>query len=454
MMNIIYLQVSLVVGALILILLLMAEYRHRFRLFVEALSPGAVMLFVAFSFINVTIYLLLCFYFLQRDPLALFLASATTEGLDISSSMIFQPIIIALMYFGTGAVPLKIGNLEFGFYDKILGSIEKLLPSQAEPPDHDTVSKALAQYDEYQTLLKKIDELRTMANANNRWDSLDEEWKKSNIKPLTTELDHFAALLKKLKSNESRENIVNDLRSDLDLDLNALRTKAHDFVYKFIAENAKTPGDVEQIYKKGLGYSISPSPPKPSSRIKRALVMSASFGLLFGPIFAITTEGAPSIVYAIIGALALGTFGMIFGVTVERSGQNIAGYLFGGATAGFMAQIVWILAMLWMIDQSLPDGSLLIRGTSIGVLMAASLFIIRFHVTKMFKEPEKSLWLLYSFTAIAGAIVLPLSEFLLSIGEYDLRIQSVMLQMAIGAVASIGVAFGTDIFADLDNTSN
>ena len=449
-MDILSLKLSFVVGVLILLLLIFTEFRRRFSPYIKTLAPRTLLLFTTFAIINVVIYLLLCAFFLQMDPLGILKADVLPEEIRITGSLIFAPMFISVMYFGTGAVVIEVGKFKFGFYDKVLGYIEILLPPHIEQPDPNAVSMALEQYGEYQELLAKVHNLRTMAGAYEHWDSMEEEWNNSNIVPLNVELDNLASLLSKLKSTESRENIISGLNAKLTLALKELHVKVADYVYKFIVRNGKTVEDVKRIYEQGLECSTPDFKTVQPSRVKRALVLSATFGLLFGPIFALTRESAPSILYAIIGALALGAFGTILSVTVQKSGRKISNYILGGAMAGFMAQIVWNLARRLITGEPVPDYSTFMFGIAVGVVTAAYMFAFRFKVSKMLRARGKSPWHSYLFIAIAGAITLPLTVLLLQVDDYDPTAPKVLSQLAIGAVTAIGVAFGANIFSDAD----
>lgn len=447
-MNILNLKLSFAVGVLILLLLIFTEFRRRFSPYIRTLAPRTVLLFITFAIINVVIYFLLCAFLLPADPLDLLKSAVLPEEFNKSPNLIFAPIFISVMYFGTGAMEIKVGGFKFGFYDKILGYIETLLPPHMVQPDPDTVSKALEQYVEYQELLAKVHKLRSMVQANEHWDSLEDEWNNSNVIPLSAELDNLALMLAKLKSEESRENIISDFNSKLTKALEDLHVKVADYVYKFIVRNGKTVEDVKRIYEQGLECATPRIDTVPSSRVKRALVLSATFGLFFGPIFALTRESAPSILYALIGALALGSFGTLLSLTVQKSGRKISNYILGGAMAGFVAQIVWNLASHLITGEPIPDYSTYMFGVSTGVVTAAYMFAFRFKVSMILRARGKSAWWAYFFIAIAGAVTLPLTVMLLELGQHDPTVSEVLSQLAIGAVTAIGVAFGADIFSD------
>lgn len=442
--TILYFQISFGIGALILLLLLLGEFRRRFRPYLKELAIRTVALFLVFLIINIAIYSFLCVYFLQTDPWAL-LQGQVSENFTDSHQSVFQPILIAVMYFGTGAVTVKVGNVEFGFYDKILGYIEKLLPEHTDPPDRNTVKSALDQYEEYKELRSQIHVLRQMAVVNERWDTLEDEWNNSNIVPLNEELDNLAALLSRLESKESRESIVSDLGTRLSLTEQKLRRDVIDYVYKFIARNGKTKKDRDQIYEQGLEFPAQFDTVPSSSRVQRALVISFVAGILFGPIFGLTRANMVVTEYAIIGALALMAFGTLLSVTVQKSGRNIVGYLFGGGMAGVMAQIVWNFAR-WLFTGELVDviNSNLIFGVAIGIVTAAYLYVFRFLFANRLRERGGASWFCYSVIAIAGAITLPLTVLLLGSGVPSVGV--IFSQIAIGAVTAVGVAFATDIF--------
>ena len=165
-------QSSIVLGAILLVWVLYADYSKRVIKPVNAAKYYFA--YVVFCAINIFLYLGLCSFMLGIDPFTALFQPETMVRKEFDPVQVANPLVIALMYHATGMLKFKVGGAEVDIYQRLLGAFEGIFALEyAELRDlQSAIEQAQA---ELHGIKGKISQLHQIG-AQKGWSELKGRW--------------------------------------------------------------------------------------------------------------------------------------------------------------------------------------------------------------------------------------------------------------------------------------
>jgi hypothetical protein len=439
-------RLMIICGVILLILLCWRDFKEKI------LRPkSSVRYFISlglFLIVNIAIYLGLFLLILRKSPFELFISPPIDS--QISAQDLFQPMLIAVLYFGAGAATFKLGNTEISIYQKMLDMFQSIF--RISLTKFDEIKKSIYEATaKYEKLEAKISELHTKADYYKGWDKLQDRWEdiSDDAKMLNDHIAELTSIHNNLVEPISHKKIT-EIKKGIASKINELSNKVIDkykkYILQFIITNIRNESEIEEILKDIDVIAPEPPPPQPPNIIYRSLVISFMFGLLFGPVFYLFDKSDP-IAYSWYGAFSLCVFGFILSLIrkTEKRFQNFFNVIVLGILAGASGYLVWMILTFKMDIVNHWDKVLkyIIFGISFGAAIALLLYLFRWYVRNRISH----VLLKYILIGLSGAFIF----YLLTLAFRPQIMTHVKLCIGIGLlgfVVLMAMAFAMDIFGN------
>lgn len=433
-----------IIGAVILMILLIRDFKK--KIFKPKKAGRYYIALCLFSFINIFIYTSLCAIFLGIDPARISLVQDPDFNLNLTPLQLFQPVLISLMYFGTGIAKFKFGGKNIDFYQLLLNAFQDLIEITVlkEEEIRNQIAECAA---EYATLKSRIIAWRETA-IRRKWDSLNNEWQ--DMETDINMLDEQVAYLNEVDSQLNEPVNIDYVKENINRRIRETRAsqiqKLKRYITKFILTNIKNENDIDFILnelgaKPNLGR-IEPNP------VVRCFVLCVTFGLLIGPVYGLYLERSV-VQYGWIGAISVGVFGLIFSY-VRYSRKNASDLLVSALVSGGLAGLVG--HAVFMAATSFADkGELSINyeklyfGVEFGIGVGLVLHLYRNY---MLKTPIYFKYLLLSLSGGVLFVALGFLNGMCSSRTFADGTAFIFMgfMFFFGVVVTTGMAFGLNVF--------
>ena len=434
--------ISSSLGAVMLLLLSYSDFRQR------VLKPTQVFRYYAafalFAIVNLTIYFALCTFFLQLDPISTVQMPEQFSGRHFTQLQLMQPILISLMYFGTGLAKFKIGDREIDIYQRFLSIFQSLLAIRFTEAQRirDTIEGGSA---ERGFLDSKIAGLRAEAERRH-WDVMEEKWKDINqdIDMLQSHANYLSSIDSKLGDPVTHDT-VQEIKKDVESRISEIGKtqliKLKRYYAEFIIKNFKDEAVINQALSEFIGQP-PPAPPEPNYVIRCATICGL-FGLFVGPIYA-ATAGLKLVTYSWYGAISLLVFGLVFSV-VRSAKRNVTDFLLRAVICGGLAGAASHLTWMWLRSGSVPvDLEKLVFGIEYGAALAVLIYVFRIIGSRL------PAYLNYIAIGVGGAAVFVGLGVINGVGNRltggDHFPHVYLLLILLGAVVTLGLTVGLNVF--------
>ena len=413
---------------------------------------------VLFLFANTVIYIALLSFSVGIDfgfkPNVLFYYGKAMESPDIS----FQyrhvaPIIVSVLYFGTGKARFQIFGKEFSLYDNMIHLFRRMFPLSLG------ASKQLSNYlnqlgEETEKLNKVIENLHDLATERS-WKIPNEEWNgiESDQKLIENDINFLREIdcsisenLHELDIHKTKEKIGDEIKN-LRIGIN---TRLKKYIRNVIATNIRDEmalHDIAQILDIAEPDQLLHK--RPPSFFARSLGLSFLCGTSLGTVLQLAqTPHGP---YERILFLCVGFFIFLSIFTFiknrKKTVEGFSGTLALGAIAGFLGhlafeysyRIVHFKINLLNIETLVEIAQRCILGMALGTFSALIAFCFRYYLgDRIHKTTNKFLSM-----GIAGGFVFWF--LLLAFGEMTCSILSCpqihIAYFLTGFIVLLGIAF-------------
>jgi hypothetical protein len=403
-----------------------------------------------FLSLNFTVYLGLFLLILKTSPLALFVNPENYSEFFQDSSKLFQPMLIAILYFGAGVATFKFGNVEINLNRRMLEIFQSIFKiSQATYEEiKQTIYKTTAERAKLESM---INEFQTDAGYKG-WDKLENKWK--DIQEDTAVLDGHINELNSVDS-QLQEPIsfdqINTIKQNIHKAVDNIQAKVINnykkYIFEFIITNLRDEREIEKLLNAFFSFRPEAQPKQKVNVVYRSLVVSFLFGLMLGLVLYISNKGANNLEeYSWRGITALSVFGILLSLIrkTKKGFQDLLNVIVIGGLAGLCGTATWMLfqsgakALQWV---SIKRYSL--YGISFGVVIALALFIFKEYVANR----VVNILIKYIGIGFCGALGFCLTAFLF----FNEHMQGIGPYIGIGAVGFIvliAMAFALDIFGN------
>jgi len=400
---------------------------------------------------------------IEFDPKELFYYGKATESSDLGFKFRYSaPIIVAILYFGTGKAKFQFFGNEFSFYDIMIHMFRTMFPLSLG------VSKQLKNYldklgEETGKLNKIIENIHQLAKdrdwktSNEEWDDIEGDQKliENNIN-LLTEIDYsISENLDKLDINKIKEKLREEIKN-LRVGINGRLKK---YIRNVIAANIKDEMalyDIAEILDiaepDGLIHK------RPPSFIARSFGLSILCGTSLGIVLQLTTSPYSPYERILFLCVAFFVFLTIFTFIrgMENTTEGFSYTLALGAIAGFLGHLSfeYIYKIMHFRIEILQLSTLLeivntsMLGMALGTFSALIVFSFRYYLSSRIK----SITYKYLFIGILGGFAF---WFLLKVfGELSCSIQSCpknhIAYFLTGFIVLLGIAFVSGVLEQHD----
>jgi hypothetical protein len=443
-----------VIGSVVLLLLCWTDFRDK------VIRPrGAIRYFVAFAFfmvVNISIYYLLIRLVLGDDP-ALILMGGSEK--TYSGFQLFEPLLLAVMYFGAGAATYRFSDkVSVNIYQEIINVFQSLfrIPGKVRMWIDECIEKSQVKIEQLEETIRRLQQYA----VSKGWSKENDDWKDLELELRMTkeqidELKDINRRLESLEQNPTVSEITGKVSEKIKRWQEKEIVKLKRYLAQFLVTYVKEVSEMERVLEE-IG-----APPWPGGNnvkfgfIYRSLGISFLFGIAFGPIFHFFLDAPQLLEYAWCGALSLGAFGFVFSFTnaPKQKLQNGLDVVLIGAAAGAIAHSTWFVTRILFLGQGSLSwqkfqenwGQSLI-GISFGAVIALVVHLFKRHVRGLLEN----VLLLYICISGAGAISFVVLQIALKLGEPTWISRSSIA--AIGVVVMPAVAFALDIFAPARGT--
>jgi len=314
---------------------------------------------------------------------------------SITDLDLLKPVLIAIMYFGSGATTFKIGDFEVNLYRKMLDAFSHVLPRPWRL-EMKKIQESIEGKAEYQPLLQGVEALRALSTER-KWDRLNGKWEKVNVDILVQQIDDLSLIQKELIADPDRIDHIKDIVKDRkDRLVQKMMSGLTNYVIEFASVNGRDTEDVRLIFSK-MGIPVPEiSLRQPVNVLYRSIMIPLLLGLFFfGPIISFRLE-EDALIYSLCGALTLAVFGGILSQTVKCTNWVTAGIL--GALSGAAAHLTWLIVTGKIED--FEKIRVIAIGAELGFIISILLFALRNYA---FSKIHK-LWTMIVVTIGAGGI--------------------------------------------------
>lgn len=437
----------IIIGSVILLLLCWKDFRDK------VIRPrGAARYFLAFAFfmvVNYSVYYLLIRLVIHKDP-AVILMMGNTEKFSVLE--LFQPILLAVMYFGAGAATYKLGDkVSVNIYQEIINVFQSLfrLPGKMRIWIGDCIEKSQVKIEQLEGTIKHLQQYA----MSKGWSGEDDQWKDLELELRMTneqidELKDINKRLESLKQDPTISEIIISVGEKIKRWQEKEIAKMKRYLAQFLVTYVKDVSEMERVLEE-IGAPRWPG----NGRLKfdfiyRSVGMSFLFGIAFGPVFYFRQNSSQPLDYAWCGALSLSAFGLVFSFTnsLKQKSQTGVNTILIGAAAGAIAYIVWRITKNSFIGDVQTFSEYWkesLTGVSYGVVIGLLVFLFKRHVLGI----VQNVLLLYVAIACAGAVAFGALSFLPLISQGGAH---PLLAGSIGAIVMPAIAFALDIFAPAD----
>lgn len=427
-------QQTVIMGMVVLLLLCWNDFREKI---VRPKSPARYYAAMGFFFlVNIAVYVLVLRVVIDADPVKILRSPA---GSPLSNLQVFQPLVVSMMYFGAGAATFKFGKIEFNFYQKIIQIFQSMFSVKWGDIERQLDRAQLA----YDTLKEKVERLQESSDA--RWGGPAAEALKSMRQELeATEgqvhalADIRSHLAKEPVSRADIERVVQNITARAEK-LRACAVKKLRGNLILLIRHARNEADIEGLLD-GLIQEPDPAPCPRQALLYRSLVLSFLFGMLFGPIFAISNDLDP-VRYGWSGALSLSAFGAVMSRMRRLEGKPLAALNAAvvGAVAGAAGYLVW--GMLISSEPFADYGKRLLADSLIGIQFGVGVALVLHLLKYTLLSRMRLAWMQYGSTGLLGSAVFVL----LAAGNFPAGDLSYAATGLIGMVVMLAMAFSLDL---------
>jgi hypothetical protein len=400
-----------------------------------------------FLLVNLTIYLGLFLLILGKSPLTLFVypSEESPQG-DLG---LFQPILIAILYFGAGAATFKFGNVEISLYRKMLDIFEgifKISPTTYEEI-RQTIYKTTA---ECESLECMISNFQTDPRFKS-WDKLEHKWEdiRDDATMINNHIEELSSIHKDLQKPVSHTRL-DEIKKDIEIKIKDSRQKVINkykrYIYEFIVTNLKNEREIEKLLKNLFSIAPEEPPRQKANVVYRSLVFSFLFGLLIGPFLSIIGGSKKNLeASSWRWIFSLSVFGLLFSLIrkTKKGFQDLLNVIAIGALAGLLGSLAYMASSLGAeITADLQRVySMLLRGVTFGAFSALVLYLFKWHVQSRIS------WLLakYIGVGISGGLTFCLLSLLYF---KNISLKGLGLIGSLGFVVLLAMAFALDLFSN------
>ena len=391
--------ISCIVGTILLLTLCYVDFKSnvikpRFRL------SYYISLFLLF-FANLVIYnILLSFIAGIEYSFITFTYNFKGDNPDLFKYRDISPIVIAILYFGTGAATFKYKDEEISFYEKLLKVFQRMFPRSFYASER--IKSHLEKLgEETEMLADKIQDLHVLAGERG-WNVETEKWERidNGRKSIENDIAVFSNIEQELSQNLLTEVTMNNLADKIKSHIKKLRTEINNtlrvYMREMLALNIKDERAIDHIAEILGMPSDDVIEVQPPLNMARVIGNTMLFGIILGLIYEVLGSEYPSnlrIFYLCVGFLP---FNFIFSY-ISRAKKTFDGFcrsLIYGSLAGFAGHFVFILITKYsLVFDTNGAFSLnwklfydITQGTVIGLFCAMTLHVYRYYIATFFRN--------------------------------------------------------------------
>jgi uncharacterized membrane protein len=384
-----------------------------------------------------------------------------SDDLNLFKFRKISPIVIAILYFGTGKAKFEFGDKEFSVYDTMLYAFRSMFSLSLGASKHlKSVLDKLGE--ETEKLFKVIENLHQLANERD-WKTPEEEWK--DIEGDKKLIEQNIALLDEISSNLSEDKIdhiqIDKIKERISSEIKDVRLfinkRLKMYIRKLIANNIKDERAIDDI-----AIIIDASDPNAIIDKKAPNYFARSFGLsllcgsALGIVFQFT--GSPHSPNERILFLCVSFFVFLTVFSFIKSmNYNLEGFSFTialGALAGFLGHFSFELIskdLHNVINIGTSDFPLrnVINDCIFGMVLGSASAIISFFFRNYAgRKLNNVIWGYISIGLVGGIafwfISLAFNELILDFTNSGIKDQIGFFST--GIIALIGISFVSGVF--------
>ena len=418
-------NISAYIGVVILILLCYYDFKKNIiKPDIMLIYWGALLFFV---FLNIVVYVgllnIVAGVKLNATQFFFHFSGTADRGIKFETRHL-SPILISLLYFGTGSAKFKFQNKEFSIYERMLTIFRNMFPY--ETGTEEKIEEHLEKLgDQTEKLTEKVEELHDLAERN-EWKIEKQKWKR--IEKDTKIYSRQTGLLNQIGVELSKkpmdQSTINNIRHTITEENKNIKERLNRRIRRYIfnsilphVQNEKALQDVARFLGVDVYQIIDKPEPQPLSRVLALSLiggitlsitlqllkffelqskMSVSAGAGEASQAAMGFTPQASLDYAAIFFMCMSMFAFLYFFSfLGKTKYNANGFFKAtllGAAGGFLAHLTFILlakgaviyrasSPMTLVLEALED---CIWGLILGIVAAVvSFFFTHFACTKI-----------------------------------------------------------------------
>jgi hypothetical protein len=277
-------NISAYIAIGILILLCLYDFKK------NIIKPDIMLIYwcalLFFIFLNIVVYVgllnIIASVKLNLTQFYFYFSDTETKGIKFQTRLL-SPIMISLLYFGTGSAKFKFHNKEFSIYERMLNIFRNMFPYKTGTEEK--IEKHLKNLgDQTEKLTEKVEELHELAERNewriekHQWKSIEKDTKIYSRQ--TGLLNQIGVELSKKPMDQSTINNIRDTITEENKNIKEqLNKKIRKYIFNSIlphVQNAKALQDVARFLGVDIHEIIERPEPQP---LLRVLALSLNGGI-------------------------------------------------------------------------------------------------------------------------------------------------------------------------------